>query len=177
MSRKLVAEIKVKGGPAAYRKLDVTDRKDAEDFVKFAENQSGKVDVVVNNAGRMPLSRLEALKVDEGDRMVDVNIKGVLYGTCSRTADLQAPGLRSLRQHIIGRRSSDIPHRRGLLRYEIRRERNLGRVEGGEPRHPRDRDPAGRHRVLPEPITHKGAREWVGNGRNRCPPYAPPAER
>lgn len=51
-----------------------------EEFVQFAEKTFGKVDVVVNNAGLMPLSPLEALKVDEWDRMVDVNIKGVLYG-------------------------------------------------------------------------------------------------
>jgi NADP-dependent 3-hydroxy acid dehydrogenase YdfG len=48
--------------------------------VQFAEKTFGKLDVVVNNAGLMPLSPLEALKVDEWDRMIDVNIKGVLYG-------------------------------------------------------------------------------------------------
>ena len=77
---KIVADIQAKGGSVAYRALDVTNREDVETFVKFAEQQFGKVDVVVNNAGLMPLSPLEALKVDEWDRMVDVNIKGVLYG-------------------------------------------------------------------------------------------------
>jgi NADP-dependent 3-hydroxy acid dehydrogenase YdfG len=77
---KIVNEIRAKGGTAEYRALDVTKRKDVEDFVQFTEKTFGKVDVVVNNAGLMPLSPLEALKVDEWDRMIDVNIKGVLYG-------------------------------------------------------------------------------------------------
>ncbi len=77
---KIVEEIRAKGGTAEFRALDVTERKDVEDFVQFAEKTFGKVDVVVNNAGLMPLSPLEALKVDEWDRMIDVNIKGVLYG-------------------------------------------------------------------------------------------------
>jgi NADP-dependent 3-hydroxy acid dehydrogenase YdfG len=77
---KLVAEIREAGGTADYRALDVTKRDDVEAFVQFAAEQFGKVDVIVNNAGVMPLSPLEALKVDEWDRMVDVNIKGVLYG-------------------------------------------------------------------------------------------------
>jgi len=77
---KIVDEIRAKGGTAEFRALDVTERKDVEDFVQFAEKTFGKLDVVVNNAGLMPLSPLEALKVDEWDRMIDVNIKGVLYG-------------------------------------------------------------------------------------------------
>jgi len=77
---KIVNEIRAKGGTAEFRALDVTKRKDVEDFVQFAEKTFGKLDVVVNNAGLMPLSPLEALKVDEWDRMIDVNIKGVLYG-------------------------------------------------------------------------------------------------
>jgi len=77
---KIVEEIRAKGGTAEYQPVDVTDRKAVEAFVQFAEKTFGKVDVVVNNAGLMPLSPLEALKVDEWDRMIDVNIKGVLYG-------------------------------------------------------------------------------------------------
>jgi NADP-dependent 3-hydroxy acid dehydrogenase YdfG len=77
---KIATDIQKKGGSAAYRALDVTNREDVGAFVKFAETEFGKVDVVVNNAGLMPLSPLDALKIDEWDRMVDVNIKGVLYG-------------------------------------------------------------------------------------------------
>jgi NADP-dependent 3-hydroxy acid dehydrogenase YdfG len=76
----LVAAIRAEGGTAEYRALDVTSREDVEAFVAFAESRFGRVDVIVNNAGVMPLSPLEALKVEEWDRMIDVNIRGVLYG-------------------------------------------------------------------------------------------------
>lgn len=77
---KIVADIRAEGGTADSKALDVTSRESVEAFVQFAEKTYGKVDVIVNNAGLMPLSPLEALKVDEWDRMIDVNIKGVLYG-------------------------------------------------------------------------------------------------
>lgn len=77
---KIVEEIRAEGGTAEFRSLDVTSRQDVEDFVQYAQATFGQLDVVVNNAGLMPLSPLEALKVDEWDRMIDVNIKGVLYG-------------------------------------------------------------------------------------------------
>ncbi|MEG6509669.1 SDR family oxidoreductase [Methyloligella sp. 2.7D] len=76
----LVEEIQAEGGTAAYRTVDVTDREAVEAFVNAANKEFGKLDVIINNAGLMPLSPLTALKVDEWDRMVDVNIKGVLYG-------------------------------------------------------------------------------------------------
>lgn len=77
---KLVAEISESGGVAACRALDVTSREDTQAFVDFAEQRFGRVDVIVNNAGVMPLSPLDALKVDEWNRMIDVNIRGVLHG-------------------------------------------------------------------------------------------------
>jgi NADP-dependent 3-hydroxy acid dehydrogenase YdfG len=60
--------------------LDVTNREDLAVFAQEALARFGKIDVIVNNAGVMPLSPMAALKVDEWDRMVDVNIKGTLYG-------------------------------------------------------------------------------------------------
>ena len=68
------------GGHAQFRALDVTDQQDVQRFVDFAVEHYGRVDVLVNNAGVMPLSRLDALKVDEWNRMIDVNIRGVLHG-------------------------------------------------------------------------------------------------
>jgi len=76
----LAASISEAGGTAAYRMLDVTSREDTQAFIDFAEQRFGRVDVIINNAGVMPLSRLDALKVNEWDRMVDVNIRGVLHG-------------------------------------------------------------------------------------------------
>jgi NADP-dependent 3-hydroxy acid dehydrogenase YdfG len=77
---KLVAELRDQGAQAEFLALDVTSRDSVADFVRFARERFGKLDAIVNNAGVMPLSPLEALKVDEWERMVDVNIKGVLYG-------------------------------------------------------------------------------------------------
>jgi NADP-dependent 3-hydroxy acid dehydrogenase YdfG len=76
----LVAELRALGGTAEYQAVDVTRREQVESLVNLARTTYGRVDVVVNNAGIMPLSPMEQLKVDEWDRMIDVNIKGVLYG-------------------------------------------------------------------------------------------------
>ncbi|MGQ3482081.1 SDR family oxidoreductase [Paenibacillus sp. TY11] len=76
----LTSEIRSKGGSADYQQLDVTRRDQMEAFIKYAEKTFGRVDVILNNAGVMPLSKLEALKVEEWDRMIDVNIRGVLHG-------------------------------------------------------------------------------------------------
>jgi NADP-dependent 3-hydroxy acid dehydrogenase YdfG len=75
-----VDKIRSKGGSAEYQTLNVTRRDDFQAFVEFAQSKFGRVDVIVNNAGVMPLSKLEALKVDEWDWMIDVNIRGVLNG-------------------------------------------------------------------------------------------------
>ncbi|MGG7646945.1 MULTISPECIES: SDR family oxidoreductase [unclassified Pseudomonas] len=77
---RIAGDINASSGSAEFRALDVTDRKDVQDFIDFAVTRFGRVDVLVNNAGVMPLSKLEALKVDEWDRMIDVNIRGVLHG-------------------------------------------------------------------------------------------------
>lgn len=89
---KIAGDIETAGGTAAYKALDVTNRKNVEDFVQFANTTYGKVDVLINNAGLMPLSPVEALKVDEWDRMVDVNIKGVLYGVAAALPLMKSQG-------------------------------------------------------------------------------------
>ncbi|MHC8306235.1 SDR family oxidoreductase [Pseudomonas sp. PB3P13] len=76
----LCNEINASGGSAQFKAVDVTSRPDVQAFVDFAVRHHGRVDVIVNNAGVMPLSKLEALKVSEWDQMIDVNIRGVLHG-------------------------------------------------------------------------------------------------
>ena len=77
---KLAAEIRAAGGIAEYRALDVTRLDDVQAFADFALKTFGRIDVIINNAGVMPLSPLAELKVDEWNRMIDVNIRGVLHG-------------------------------------------------------------------------------------------------
>ena len=76
----IVSQIRAQGGRVEHRALDVTRLDEMQAFVDFATNKFGRIDVVVNNAGLMPLSKLEALKIDEWNRMIDVNIRGVLHG-------------------------------------------------------------------------------------------------
>lgn len=75
--------IKGEGGSVFYQKLDVTQRTDCEEFAAAVLEEWGSVDILVNNAGLMPLSFFQNLKIDEWDRMVDVNLKGVLYCTAA----------------------------------------------------------------------------------------------
>jgi len=76
----LAREIRAAGGRAEPFVTDVTRRLDVEALVQGALRAFGRIDVMVNNAGLMPLSPIERLKVDDWDRMIDVNVKGVLYG-------------------------------------------------------------------------------------------------
>ncbi len=68
------------GGKALAVVTDVTNRDQVKRLVDTAVQKFGRIDVIINNAGLMPQSLIESLKVDEWDRMIDVNIKGVLYG-------------------------------------------------------------------------------------------------
>ncbi|RSL32435.1 SDR family oxidoreductase [Salibacterium salarium] len=81
--KELTSTIKENGGDAIYKVTDVTSREQMEELAKTALDHYGKIDVLVNNAGLMPLSFMNKLKVDEWDKMIDVNIKGVLYGVAA----------------------------------------------------------------------------------------------
>ncbi|MGE6573934.1 SDR family oxidoreductase [Paenibacillus xylanexedens] len=76
----LANSIRVEGGSVEYHSLDVTRLEEMQTIVDLAQTRYGRVDVILNNAGVMPLSPLESLKVDEWNRMIDVNIRGVLHG-------------------------------------------------------------------------------------------------
>jgi NADP-dependent 3-hydroxy acid dehydrogenase YdfG len=88
----LVSRIEASGGIARTHLLDVTSRDDFARVVSATLEEFGRVDVIVNNAGIMPLSPLNALKVSEWDQMVDVNIKGVLNGIAAVLPVMEARG-------------------------------------------------------------------------------------
>ena len=88
----LVEELQAQGQRASCRALDVTQLSDMQAFVEHAEAQHGPIDVIINNAGVMPLSPLDALKVDEWNRMIDVNVRGVLHGIAVVLPGMQARG-------------------------------------------------------------------------------------
>jgi NADP-dependent 3-hydroxy acid dehydrogenase YdfG len=77
---RLEEEIVAEGGRAAHRCTDVTRRTDLGALTSLALERFGSVDILVNNAGVMPLSPVSQLRVDDWERMVDVNLKGVLFG-------------------------------------------------------------------------------------------------
>lgn len=94
---KLAADITAAGGEALAVATDVTRRADVERLIKAGLDKFGRVDVLVNNAGIMPMAALSKLKVEEWDQMIDVNIKGVLYGIAATL-----PGMRANKSgHII----------------------------------------------------------------------------
>jgi NADP-dependent 3-hydroxy acid dehydrogenase YdfG len=85
--QKLARELAL-GDNAAIR-MDVTNRADVEALVARAVEAHGRIDVMLNNAGLMPQAPLDRLQIDEWDRMIDVNLKGVLYGIAAALPHMQ----------------------------------------------------------------------------------------
>ncbi|WP_226582750.1 SDR family oxidoreductase [Halobacillus litoralis] len=93
----LADQVNQGGGQAVYKTTDVTSYEEMEHLAEFAIEEFGQIDAIVNNAGLMPLSYLNKQKVKEWDQMIDVNIKGVLYGISA-----VLPHMRERKQgHII----------------------------------------------------------------------------
>jgi NADP-dependent 3-hydroxy acid dehydrogenase YdfG len=87
--KSLADELTAHGGNALAVTTDVTHRDQVKKLVDAAVQTYGRIDVMINNAGLMPQSLLEHLKIDEWDRMIDVNIKGVLYGIAAALPYMQ----------------------------------------------------------------------------------------
>jgi len=76
----LARRIGATGGEVTYAQTDVRRREDLTSLVKLALDRYGQLDVLINNAGIMPVSPLDDLRVEDWENMIDINIKGVLYG-------------------------------------------------------------------------------------------------
>ncbi|WEH95567.1 SDR family oxidoreductase [Acinetobacter johnsonii] len=76
----IVYDIRAEGGQAEFIGMDITKPQEVQALIEKALSAFGQIDVLVNNAGLMSIAPLSELKVDEWDRMIDINIKGVLYG-------------------------------------------------------------------------------------------------
>ncbi len=104
----IVKEIRDQGNSAEFKAVDVTDREDVKAFIHFAKEKFGRVDAIFNNAGVMPLSPMNALKVEEWDTMIDVNIRGVLNGIAAGLPIMEAQGggqfinTASIAAHMVG---------------------------------------------------------------------------
>lgn len=89
---KIVEEIRASGGTAEFKAVDVTDREDTKAFIHFAKDKFGRIDVIFNNAGVMPLSPMNALKVEEWDNTINVNLYGLLNGIAAGLPIMEAQG-------------------------------------------------------------------------------------
>jgi len=86
----LVQEIKDAGGQAAYQVTDVRDAAEVQGLVAVAKREFGGIDVIFNNAGIMPTSPISALKTQEWNDMIDINLRGVLNGVAAVMPDFTA---------------------------------------------------------------------------------------
>jgi NADP-dependent 3-hydroxy acid dehydrogenase YdfG len=93
----LASELNAAGGKALAVATDVADREQVKALVDAAVQSDGRIDVMINNAGLMPLAPLERLTVDDWDKTIDVNLKGVLYGIAAALPHMQ----RQKSGHII----------------------------------------------------------------------------
>ncbi len=142
----LADELTGSGGKALAVTTDVTHCDQVKRLVDAAVQTYGRIDVMINNAGLMPQSPLERLKIDEWDRMIDVNIKGVLYGIAAAL-----PYMKQQKAGHIINVSSVAGHkvrarRRGLCGDQVCRAGPIRRAAPGSEalQHPHDGDLTGR---------------------------------
>jgi len=102
----LADKIRAEGGRADFQDLDVTSLASVRAFADAALQRHGRIDVLVNNAGVMPLSTLDALRVDDWNQMIDVNLRGTLHGIAAVLPHMRARG----RGHIVNVASVSAHH-------------------------------------------------------------------
>lgn len=90
--QKIVAGIESKGGTAAYKATDATDKDDVQSLIEFAIEKYGRVDTLINCAGLMLFSMWDNAHVDEWEKMIDLNLKGTLYGIAAVLPHMKKQG-------------------------------------------------------------------------------------
>lgn len=90
--QQIASEIQAQGGQVAFAGVDVTNPAAVQALVDTAISQFGRIDVMVNNAGFMAIAPISQLRTDEWDRMIDINIKGVLYGIAAALPHFEQQG-------------------------------------------------------------------------------------
>ena len=88
----IAEDIKKDGGQVLTVKTDVTNRQEVKDLVETAKKEFGQIDVLINNAGLMAIAPIAEDKVEEWDKMIDINVKGVLYGISAALPVFQEQG-------------------------------------------------------------------------------------
>ncbi|WP_300435222.1 SDR family oxidoreductase [Christiangramia sp.] len=88
----IAEDIKKNGGEALVVKTDVTNRKEVKNLIDTTKKEFGKIDVLINNAGLMAIAPMAEDKVEEWDKMIDINVKGVLYGISAALPVFQEQG-------------------------------------------------------------------------------------
>lgn len=171
--KSIVEDVRSGGGTADYRIVDVSKREQVEGLVKAAVEEFGRLDVIVNNAGLMPLSPLSALKVDEWDQMVDVNIKGVLYGIAAALPEMEKQqdghviNLSSVAGHAVFETSAVYSG----TKHAVRAISEGLRMEVGENIRSTIISPGAVESELPSRITHSESAESAG--RSTTTPSVP----
>ena len=88
----IAEEMRAAGAKVAVVRTDVTKQEDVRNLIEYSVRAFGKIDVLINNAGLMSIAPLSETKVDEWDRMIDINVKGVLYGIAAALPVFQRQG-------------------------------------------------------------------------------------
>jgi NAD(P)-dependent dehydrogenase (short-subunit alcohol dehydrogenase family) len=140
----LADRIAASGGEVAYIQTDVKRREDLSNLVGLAIERYGKLDVLINNAGVAPISLLDELRVEDWEEMIDINLKGVLYGIAAALPIFRRQGFGTFRQRHFHSRNSNQSDHGGLCRHEERRaHHHRGFAAGSRREAARDRHFAG----------------------------------
>lgn len=120
------------GGEAVWARTDVTRHEDLSGLVKLARDRYGKLDVLVSNAGVGLISRLDELRVEDWEEMIDVNLKGVLYGIAAALPVFREQGFGHFVNTVSTAGLRIVPLQSVYSRHEERRAHHLrGSAPGG----------------------------------------------